>query len=121
MDAERRRAPRYQFVADAELVETKSGAKSRVRTGDLSLGGCFLDTLNPPPEGTDIQVTIFRANCRFTAFGRVVVSFPRQGIGVAFAPVAPDQQPTLDEWLRELELARRAEVIGAGSPEDYKP
>lgn len=122
MGTERRRAPRYQFVADAELAETESGTRSRVKTGDLSMGGCFLDTLNPPAEGTEIQVTIFRAHSRFTAVGRVVFSFPRLGIGVEFARVGSDQLATLEQWLGELERLRCANaVIGVSSGEGHKP
>jgi len=58
--------PRYQFIADAEVVEVGSGIKLKAKTGDLSIGGCFLDVLNPSPEGTEIQVTIFRENAKFS-------------------------------------------------------
>jgi len=110
MSIERRRAPRYQFVADAEVLETASGARSKVKTGDLSLGGCFLDMLNPSEEGIEIQITIWRAACSFTALGRVVFVFPRLGMGVAFTRVEPDQLRTLEEWLAELEGHRCATV-----------
>lgn len=111
MSSERRRMPRYQFVADAEVVETESGARSQVKTGDLSLGGCFLDTLNPSPEGTEVLVTIRQADRRFTALGRVVFAFPRLGMGVAFTRVEPDQVSTLEGWLAALEPSRNAPLI----------
>ncbi|MGC0773708.1 MAG: PilZ domain-containing protein, partial [Candidatus Acidiferrum sp.] len=69
MNGERRRAPRYQFIADAEVVEIESGTTFSAKTGDLSLGGCFLDMLNPSPEGSEIRVTIIRENNRFVALG----------------------------------------------------
>jgi|SRR5579859_245222 len=110
MSIERRRTPRYQFIADAELLETTSGSKSCVKTGDLSAGGCFLDTLNPLPEGTEIQVTITQANQRFVALGRVVFAFPSLGVGVVFTHVAPQQLTILEEWLTDLERGRGANV-----------
>lgn len=110
---ERRRAPRYQFVADAEVLEPQSGTKSKVKTGDLSSGGCFLDTLNPSPEGTEILVTISRANRRFSALGRVVFAFPSLGMGVVFTHIESDQLSILEEWLSEVERSRGvAPVIG---------
>jgi PilZ domain len=110
MSAERRRAPRYQFVAQAEVLESGAGTRAKVKTGDLSIGGCFIDTLNPSPEGTEIQVTIYRATRSFTACGRVVFVFPRLGMGVAFTRVEEDQLPTLEDWLAELERSRFARV-----------
>jgi hypothetical protein len=35
MSSARHRAPRYQFIADAEAAEIESGAKLRGKTGDL--------------------------------------------------------------------------------------
>jgi hypothetical protein len=36
MDTERRRAPRYPFIAEAEVTEIASGTKLSARTGDVS-------------------------------------------------------------------------------------
>jgi hypothetical protein len=102
MDLERRRAPRYQFVADAEVTEIVSSTCLHARTGDLSVGGCFLDMLNPPPEGTEIRVRVSHANTNFTALGRVVFVFPNVGMGVMFTIVENDQQAVLQKWLIEL-------------------
>lgn len=111
MSSERRRDPRYQFVADAELIETESGARSHVKTGDLSLGGCFLDTLNPSPEGTEVVVAIAQAGRRFRALGRVVFAFPRLGMGIAFTRVESGQLSILEEWLGALERGRQTPVV----------
>jgi PilZ domain len=108
MGSERRRAPRYQFIADAEVIEIESGSKFKVKTGDLSIGGCFLDMLNPSPEGTEIQVTIFRGSTQFTGLGRVVFVFPNLGMGIAFTSAAANQLATLEEWLSEFSLNRTA-------------
>ena len=108
MNPERRRAPRYQFIADAEVDEIESGTKLNAKTGDLSLGGCFLDMLNPSPEGTDVRVTIFHAATTFAALGRVVFVFPGMGMGVVFTSVEANQSAVLQEWL--LELSRGASI-----------
>jgi len=111
MGSERRRAPRYQFIADAEVVEVGSGIKLKAKTGDLSIGGCFLDMLNPPPEGTEIQVTIFRENTKFTGVGRVVFVFPNLGMGVVFTSLLPTEVTILEGWLAELKLGCGPAVI----------
>ena len=111
MTEERRRAPRYQFVAQAEVLESGSGMRAKVNTGDLSIGGCFIDALNPAFEGTEIQATIYRATRSFTACGRVVFVFPSLGMGAGFTRVEDDQLATPEEWLAELERSRFAGVV----------
>jgi c-di-GMP-binding flagellar brake protein YcgR len=102
MDSERRRAPRYPIIADAEVTEIASETKLSARTSDLSAGGCFLDMPNPSPEGTEIAVRISRADATFTARGRVVFLFPDTGMGVMFTSVPASQQAVLEKWLEEL-------------------
>lgn len=102
MDSERRRAPCYPIIADAEVTEIASETKLSARTSDLSLGGCFLDMLNPSPEGTEIAVRISHADTTFTARGRVVFLFPNMGMGVMFTSVPASQQALLEKWLEEL-------------------
>ncbi len=102
MDVERRRAPRYQFSADAEVTVIVSGTKLDAKTGDLSIGGCFLDLLTPVPEGTEIRIKMSYASTTFTALGSVVFVFPNLGMGVMFTSVEPDQQAVLQKWLTEV-------------------
>jgi c-di-GMP-binding flagellar brake protein YcgR len=102
MSSERRRAPRYPIIADAEVTEIASETKLSARTSDLSLGGCFLDMLNPSPEGTEIAVRISHADTTFTARGKVVFLFPNMGMGVMFTNVPASQQAILEKWLEEL-------------------
>ena len=105
MDSERRRVPRYPIIADAEVTEIASEAKLSARTSDLSAGGCFLDMINPSPEGTEIVVRISRADTTFTARGKVVFQFPNMGMGVMFTSVPASQQAVLEKWLEELSRA----------------
>ena len=82
MSMERRSAPRYQFLAEAEVLEIRSGARSKAKTGDLSIGGCFVGTLHPAVEGTELRITISHAGRFFTAQSRVVFAFPKLGMGL---------------------------------------
>jgi c-di-GMP-binding flagellar brake protein YcgR len=102
MDHERRRAPRYAFIADAEVTEIASETKLSAKTSDLSAGGCFLDMPNPSPEGTEIVVRISYADTTFAARGKVVFLFPNMGMGVMFTSVPESQQAILEKWLAEM-------------------
>jgi len=99
MDSERRRSPRYRFIADVELIDAASDAQLKARTTDLSIGGCFLDMLNPSPKGTELRVTISHAGSTFTAVGRVAFVVPNMGMGVAFTNVDGNQFGILQKWL----------------------
>lgn len=101
MVAERRRSPRYRFIADAEVKEILADTNLEARTGDLSIGGCFLDTQNPLPKDTKIQVIIRHQGSTFTAIGRVAFVVPNMGIGVAFTQVDGDQVSVLQKWLSD--------------------
>jgi c-di-GMP-binding flagellar brake protein YcgR len=102
MDHERRRAPRYPFIADAEVTEIASDTKLSAKTSDLSAGGCFLDMPKPSPEGTEIVVRISHADTTFSARGKVVFLFPDMGMGVMFTSVPESQQAILEKWLTEM-------------------
>ena len=99
MDSERRRSPRYRFIADVEIIDAASDAQLKARTTDLSIGGCFLDMLNPSPKGTELRVTISHAGTTFTAVGRVAFVVPNMGMGVAFTNVDGNQFGILQKWL----------------------
>jgi hypothetical protein len=102
MDSERRRAPRYPFIAEAEAIEVSSDTKLAAKTSDLSIGGCFLDMLNPTPQGTEVRVRISHEGATFTALGRVVFILPNMGMGVKFTSIEQDQQAILQKWLANL-------------------
>jgi c-di-GMP-binding flagellar brake protein YcgR len=102
MGSERRRAPRYPVIAEAEVTEIENETKLTAKTSDLSLGGCFLDMPNPSPEGTEIVVRISYDEATFTARGKVVFVFPDMGMGVMFTSVPASQQAVLEKWLAKL-------------------
>src|SRR5260221_1742208 len=102
MDSEHRRAHRYRFIADTEITEIASNTRLGGRTSDLSMGGCFLDMVNPSPEGTEIRVTVHHASASFTALGRVVFVFPNVGVGVVLTNLEEVQLAGLRKWLADL-------------------
>jgi PilZ domain len=102
MDSERRHAPRYAFIAETEVIEISSDTKLVAKTSDLSLGGCFLDMLNPTPQGTEVRVRISHEGTKFTALGRVAFILPNMGMGVTFTSVEQDQQAILQKWISKL-------------------
>ncbi len=102
---DRRRVPRFPFVADAEIIEITSETRLRGQTNELSLYGCYIGMINPLPEGTKVLVRIFTIGDLFEAPATVVYAQPNLGTGLAFHNVKPHFLPTLQKWL--LEAMRR--------------
>jgi len=105
MGPESRHDPRYQLVAEAEVTEISSDTTLISKTSDLSLGGCYLDMLNPSQEGTEVRVRISHNNTTFTTLGKVVFVLPNMGMGVDFRSVEDNQLAVLQEWISELSRA----------------
>ena len=99
MPEERRRTPRYPFVADTEVRDDASGTTVKTRTRELSLYGCYVDMDNPLPAGTPITIKINTAGRSLEGSGKVVYSTPKDGIGVTFLDVSVQSRIVLKEWL----------------------
>jgi hypothetical protein len=100
---EKRRSPRYSFIASAELIEERADVRIATRVSELSLHGCYLDMMNPFPKGTMVLVKISASDAFFEAKSQIVYSQPNMGAGVGFLAVEPASQIVLDRWLDELE------------------
>lgn len=101
MEPELRRSPRIAFIATAEITEVDSEVRLTARTGDLSQGECYLDMVNPLPQGTAVKVAIAHGNRTFDATAKVVYSETPLGMGLEFREIEPAHQPTLRQWLAE--------------------
>ena len=100
---ERRRSPRSTFIASVEITELKSRIHVRARTSDLSLLGCYADTLNPFPEGTQTLLRIVFQKESFEVEAVVVHSKPNMGMGLMFTQINAEQRAILKSWLDELD------------------
>jgi len=101
MEDERRCMPRYPFIASAELLEENSGSRMNTRISDLSLSGCYVDTINPLPDGTLVHLKIFTESHSFEAPATVVYSHTHLGMGMKFRDVQAQHQEVLRLWLPE--------------------
>ncbi len=101
MERERRRTPRYIFIASAELYEERSDVRVASRVSELSQHGCYLDMMNPFPTGTLVLLKIFAGELTFQSKARVVYATPNVGAGVSFLDVEPKYEYILSRWLDE--------------------
>jgi hypothetical protein len=101
MERERRRTPRYIFIASAELYEQQSDVRVASRVSELSLHGCYLDMMNPFPTGTLILLKIFAGDLTFQSKARVIYATQNMGAGVAFLDVDPKYEYVLQRWMEQ--------------------
>lgn len=99
MEQERRRSPRFAFIAAAEVHEQNNGSQLCARVSDISATGCYVDTINPLPGGTAVRIKIFNETQSFEAGGTVAYSLMNLGMGLSFGEVTPSSRDVLREWL----------------------
>jgi hypothetical protein len=101
MEQERRRTPRYIFIASAELYEERTDVRVASRVSELSLHGCYLDMMNPFPMGTLVLLKIFAGDLTFQSKAKIIYATPNVGAGLVFLDVEPKYEFILKRWLEE--------------------
>lgn len=101
MSGERRRAPRYRLVADAEIVNLLSGARLGARTSDVSLFGCFMNTRFSLPPGTEVRIQLKYEQATLVTSATVARSEPSMGFGVSFKNMKDAEKQLLQKWLQK--------------------
>lgn len=69
---------------------------------DMSLGGCYLKTVSPFPQGTRIILSMKSANVALRAGGIVRVAHPEFGMGVEFLQATSRQHDKVHELIETL-------------------
>jgi hypothetical protein len=99
MDQERRRAPRYAFIASAEVLTDNTGSQLAARISDISATGCYVDTLNPLMGGTSVRLKILTDTQVFEAPATVMYAHANLGMGLMFGEVPQNSRNVLQNWL----------------------
>jgi hypothetical protein len=102
VQTEHHRARRYPFQAYVELTDLQSETPTRVRTSNLSLFGCHVESAQPLEPGATVSVNIAHAAENFRALGRVAYAKAGVGMGIVFTTIQPSDQLVLEEWIDEL-------------------
>ena len=99
MDLEKRRAPRYPFIASAEVRTENTGARLAARISDISSTGCYVDTINPLAGGTSVRLKIHTETQVFEAPATVVYAHTHLGMGLKFGELPANSWTVLQTWL----------------------
>ena len=99
---ERRRHARFPLTTLVEAFEPKSNTQISGRTSDISLEGCYVDTINPFSEGAVIRITLTRDKLSYEANATVVFSQVGMGMGVTFTSAEKKQFQIYEKWIDQL-------------------
>jgi PilZ domain-containing protein len=98
----KRAVRRIQLVATAEVTARDTDTQLSARMSEIGLGGCYVDTLSPFPDGTLVHVRIIRDGGAFECEAKVVYIHAGFGMGIAFTNIAIDQRRMLENWIADL-------------------
>jgi hypothetical protein len=106
VEDERRRIPRFPFIAKVEVIETGATAGVAARVTELSLYGCYVEISNPLAKGAHALLKVYSEGKYFESQGTVLYSQPSLGMGVGFLNVNPHYLTVLKLWLIEAAQAK---------------
>ena len=95
---DRRRMPRVPFVAMCELLEVDSGIRLNAQVSELSMHGCYVDTVHPLTPNTEVYIKVFSDEYFFESPARVVYCHEHLGMGLEFHDVKPHFTGVLQNW-----------------------
>jgi len=96
---ERRSSLRHSVSASANLIELESWIRLEGRCSDLSVTGCYIDTINPFPEKAKVRLRLTNRQSTLEVDAEVVKHHVGMGMGLAFDELGPEQASVLVDWL----------------------
>jgi c-di-GMP-binding flagellar brake protein YcgR len=112
-DAERRRYPRIKAKVPVELL-CPGAAPMRTSTDEISLCGCYIETMFTMEVGTKVAVVLSVKGQTIQINGVVVTKYPQVGNGIDFAELSHDANRRLGEFISEHQH-EEDNVTGAGA------
>jgi c-di-GMP-binding flagellar brake protein YcgR len=99
--SERRTSSRFRLAQppEVEILSAESDTPVKARLGDLSRGGCYIETECVLPLETEVTITLKKSGDQIRAQARIVRAFPNKGLGLAFTSMEGDGFRILDSWL----------------------
>jgi uncharacterized protein (TIGR02266 family) len=98
MDSERRQAKRKEI--SLRVKYQSAGRQEETQTRDISIGGLFIKSVSPPPEGARIRLS-FTLPDGYTVEveGTIAHRLRGVGMGVAFDSLNPETEARICEFV----------------------
>jgi hypothetical protein len=115
-EEERRFAVRHMVSATAKVTEMQSGTRMEARCSDLSVSGCYIDTLNPLPEKSKVLLQLTNNHSTFEVSAHVVSQHIGLGMGLIFDGLSSEQRSVLVDWLSKRPAPSLVVIEQSASP-----
>ncbi len=104
---ERRRFPRHRCAGEVEIIQSER-CWGWGKANEISLGGCYIETIHPLPLKTEVQLRLGIAGAQLDICAMVVSSDALVGMGVAFILESREQWNKLFDLIEKISKMNHA-------------
>lgn len=104
---ERRKYPRVHREIALEAKHSGSPAPLRATTSEISIGGCYIETMFTLDVGTKLDLILWLDGLKVPVKGVIATRYPQVGNGIDFVEIASDDRHRLEKF-----LAKAAQTAG---------
>jgi CheY-like chemotaxis protein len=97
--ADRRERSRHACQLGAEVYRLGSNVPTRCSLSDLSTGGCYVETTDPFPSGTAVQIVVRTRDIKLRIQGLVQAMHRAFGMGVAFSLKTAEEREQVQQLI----------------------
>ena len=96
---ERRLSQRLPIAVQMELRARENSIPIRLKTADISIGGCYVEMSVTIEPGTDLDIILRLEHENLPLQGRIVTKHPQFGNGIEFIGITPEVETQLRSFL----------------------
>jgi hypothetical protein len=101
---ERRRFPRVRSAVALELRYRGAVAPLRATTSEVSLSGCYIETMFTLEVGTTLEIVMWLEGEKITATGVIATKYPQVGNGIDIKEMKAEDRAKLEAFLKAQEV-----------------
>lgn len=99
---DRRQYARFRCPGNVQLSRDEAGQQVWAKLGDLSMGGCYIDTPVPENIGTKLWLVLHIQENKISATGEVRSCVPALGMGIQFTSFEAGSRQVLQQIVERL-------------------
>jgi len=103
-----RQHPRFKVALPVELRQPGVNVPLRAQTGDIGLGGCYVEMTSTQQVSKEVEVILWVGQEKVVARGVVVSNHPAFGNGIKFTDVSDQDRARLQKLVESLDPFRKA-------------
>jgi len=98
-----RKYPRFRAALPVELRQPGLDMPVRAQTGEISLGGCYVEMTSTQPVSKEVEIILWVGQEKVVARGVVVSNHPAFGNGIKFTQVSEADRARLQKLVDSLD------------------